>query len=65
MATCPRCGSDAEYLPGDNFSLLDCDFCGDTIDVTDLAGLDDADGPVRPLQAPALRPRRTHDLRVA
>ena len=65
MATCPRCGSDAEYLPGDIFSLLDCDFCGDTIDVTDLAVRDDAHGTVRHLQAPPERPRRMGNLQIA
>lgn len=65
MATCPGCGFDAEYLPGDLFTLLDCDFCGDTIDVTDLAVRDDAQGTVRRLPAPAERSRRTGDLRIA
>ena len=49
MATCPRCGIDALYLPGDTFSLLACDFCGDTIDVTELVLLED---PAEPLSQP-------------
>jgi hypothetical protein len=55
MATCPRCGADAIYLPGDLFSLLVCDFCGDTIDVTELALLED----------PAETPASPRDLQVA
>lgn len=55
MATCPRCGTDALYLPGDLFSLLICDFCDDTIDVTGLA---------LP-EVPAERPPRTRELQIA
>jgi hypothetical protein len=65
MVTCPRCGFDADYLPGDLFSLVNCDFCGDTIDVTELARRDDGDGAIRQLPAVAERPPRTPTLQVA
>jgi hypothetical protein len=72
MATCPRCGNDADYLPGDVFTLLTCEFCGDTIDVTDLARPDDAVGLVRLLPAPgraatptARRPHRLTEMTCA
>jgi hypothetical protein len=42
MASCPRCGNDADYLAGDVFSLFRCEFCGDDIDATDLVPADDA-----------------------
>jgi hypothetical protein len=42
MVTCPRCGSDAEYLPDDIFLLIRCEFCGDDIDAADLVPPDDA-----------------------
>jgi hypothetical protein len=37
MLTCPRCGSDAEYLADEVFSLVRCEFCGEDIDAADLA----------------------------
>jgi hypothetical protein len=42
MATCPRCGNDAEYLADDAFILIRCEFCVDDIDATDLALADAA-----------------------
>jgi len=42
MVTCPRCGSDAEYLPDDMFLLIHCEFWGDDIDAADLVPPDDA-----------------------
>ena len=65
MASCPRCGNDADYLPGDIFILVNCDFCGDTIDITEFAGRVGGDETVRPLQAPAERPGSPRDLQVA
>ncbi len=35
MLTCPRCGSDAEYLADEVFSLLHCEFCGEDLDDAD------------------------------
>jgi hypothetical protein len=57
MAICPRCGYDAEPLPGDAFSLLYCEFCGDTIDATDLAPREDV---VRIQQLPPAPARQPH-----
>jgi uncharacterized protein (DUF983 family) len=66
MASCPRCGNDAEYLVGDVFSLFRCEFCGDDIDATDLAPPDDADQTIqRLLLAPATQPRIRYDAQVA
>jgi hypothetical protein len=66
MATCPRCGNDAQPLPGDAFSLLYCEFCGDTIDVTDLALRDDVDRSIqRLLSAPIKQSPIPYDAQVA
>jgi lysine biosynthesis protein LysW len=65
MATCPRCGADADYLPGELFSLVICDFCGDTIDVSDLVEPDDRPGTVRLLPAVAERPRTAPARQIA
>jgi hypothetical protein len=66
MASCPRCGNDAEYLVGDVFSLFRCEFCDDDIDATDLAPPDDADRTIqRLLLAPATQPRIPYDAQVA
>ena len=35
MVTCPRCGNAAILMASEEFSLLDCEFCDDVIDVTD------------------------------
>ena len=35
MLTCPRCGSDAEYLADEVFSLLHCEVCGEDLDDAD------------------------------
>jgi hypothetical protein len=57
MATCPRCGNDAERLAGDTFRLLYCEFCGDTIDATDLAPREDVGRTIqRLLPAPSRQP---------
>jgi transcription elongation factor Elf1 len=40
MLTCPRCGSEAQYLADDTddtYCLLRCEFCGEDIDAADLA----------------------------
>ena len=58
MATCPRCGNAAEPLAGDAFSLLYCEFCGDTIDATHLAFCDDLDQTIQRRPIP-------YDARVA
>jgi hypothetical protein len=42
MATCPRCGNDADSLADEPFSLIHCDFCDDHINTTDLVPADDA-----------------------
>jgi hypothetical protein len=68
MATCPRCGNNAEPLAGDAFSLLYCEFCGDTIDATDLAPRDDAGRTVQQLlPAPSRQPHipSPYDAQVA
>jgi hypothetical protein len=46
MVTCLRCGTDADDLIDDVFSLIRCGFCGDTIDATDLDLCDAVDGTV-------------------
>jgi hypothetical protein len=66
MATCPRCGNDAEHLAGDAFRLLYCEFCGDTIDATDLAPRDDVSRTIQRLRpAPAIQPPVPYDAQVA
>ena len=66
MASCPRCGNDAEYLAGEVFSLFRCEFCGDDIDAADLAPPDDADWTIqRLLLAPATQPPIPYDTQVA
>jgi hypothetical protein len=42
MVTCPRCGTDAEYLADDAFVLIRCGLCGDDIDAPDLVPRQDA-----------------------
>jgi hypothetical protein len=65
MATCPRCGNDADYLPGDVFTLITCEFCGDTIDATGLGAPDDADRAIRLLPTAAEQPQITRAAQVA
>jgi hypothetical protein len=66
MVTCPRCGHDAEHLAGDAFSLLYCEFCGDTIDATDLTPRADLDRTIQQLlPAPTKQPRIPYDAQVA
>jgi hypothetical protein len=66
MATCPRCGNDAEPLAGDAFSLLYREFCGATIDATDLAPRDDLDQTIQQLlPAPTGQPPIPYDAQVA
>jgi hypothetical protein len=66
MAICPRCGYDAEPLAGDAFSLLYCEFCGDTIDATDLPLPEHVDRTIQRLQpAPAEQPPIPYDAQVA
>jgi hypothetical protein len=66
MAICPRCGYDAEPLAGDAFSLLSCEFCGDTIDATDLVPGDDLDQTIQRLRpVPAKQPPIPYDAQVA
>jgi hypothetical protein len=36
MVACPRCGSDAEYLVDEVFTLIHCEFCGENLDDADL-----------------------------
>src|SRR5512133_3333110 len=36
MVTCPRCGNPAILMASEEFQLLDCEFCDDIIDVSDL-----------------------------
>jgi hypothetical protein len=36
MLTCPRCGAEAEYVTGEVFELVWCDFCVDLIEVGEL-----------------------------
>jgi hypothetical protein len=36
MLACPRCGSEAQYLADDVYSLLRCEFCGEDLDAADL-----------------------------
>jgi hypothetical protein len=36
MVTCPRCGYPAILMVSEEFQLLDCEFCDDVIDVSDL-----------------------------
>jgi ribosomal protein S27E len=36
MVTCPRCGNPAILMASEEFQLLDCEFCDDVIDVSDL-----------------------------
>jgi hypothetical protein len=53
MIECPRCGNQAEYLPGGEFVLVWCDFCMDEIEVGGLALHDRPDAPARaPLREP-------------
>jgi hypothetical protein len=66
MAICPRCGNDAELLAGDAFSLLYCEFCGDTIDATDLAPPEHVDQTIQRLLAvPAEQPPIPYGAQVA
>ncbi|HZD01671.1 MAG TPA: hypothetical protein VFA46_16200 [Actinomycetes bacterium] len=37
MVECPRCGNQAEYLSGEAFVLVWCDFC---LDIIEVGGLD-------------------------
>jgi ribosomal protein S27E len=39
MVTCPRCGNPAILMASEEFKLLDCEFCDDVIDVSDLQPL--------------------------
>jgi hypothetical protein len=34
MVTCPRCGNPAILMASEEFTLLDCEFCGDVIDLS-------------------------------
>jgi hypothetical protein len=67
MVTCPRCGTDADDLIDDVFSLIRCEFCGDTIDATDPDLCDAVDGtaPVWSRRWPdstaSLTTRRSHE----
>jgi ribosomal protein S27E len=36
MVTCPRCGNSAILMASEEFQLLDCEFCDDVIDLSDL-----------------------------
>jgi hypothetical protein len=36
MVARPRCGSDAEYLSDEVFTLIHCEFCGENLDDGDL-----------------------------
>ncbi|HEY7605992.1 MAG TPA: hypothetical protein VID07_04320 [Actinomycetes bacterium] len=36
MLTCPRCGHPAILMVSEEFRLLDCEFCDDVIDLSDL-----------------------------
>jgi hypothetical protein len=36
MVTCPRCGTPAILMASEEFKLLDCEFCDDVIDLSDL-----------------------------
>ncbi len=36
MVECPRCGNQAQYLSGEGFVLVWCDFCLDIIEVGGL-----------------------------
>ena len=36
MLACPRCGSEAQYLADDVYSLVRCEFCGEDLDTADL-----------------------------
>ena len=36
MPACPRCGSEAQYLADDVYSLVRCEFCGEDLDAADL-----------------------------
>ena len=36
MVSCPRCGNPAILMASEEFQLLDCEFCDDVIDVSDL-----------------------------
>jgi hypothetical protein len=36
MLACPRCGSEAQYLADDVYSLVRCEFCGEDLDAADL-----------------------------
>ncbi len=37
MVECPRCGNLAQYLSGEGFALVWCDFC---LDLIEVGGLD-------------------------
>jgi hypothetical protein len=52
MVSCPRCGTNADDLIEEAFSLIRCEFCGDTIDAADLDLCDGVDGSIPPLVAP-------------
>lgn len=36
MVSCPRCGNLAILMASEEFQLLDCEFCDDVIDMSDL-----------------------------
>jgi hypothetical protein len=36
MLACPRCGSEAQYLADDVYSLVRCEFCSEDLDAADL-----------------------------
>jgi hypothetical protein len=66
MLTCPRCGSEAEYLADEVFPLVRCGFCGDDIDAADLALQAAVDRLVQALpSAPPERQRPSVDTRSA
>ena len=64
MATCPRCGNDAEYLADDTFVLIRCEFCGDDIDATDLVVGDELDRTIERLLIAPVRPAARADARI-
>jgi len=59
MIQCPRCGGEADYLAGDAFVLVRCDFCDDVIEIGDLvlAGAPPV-FPAWPVSADPSPPRR-------
>ena len=36
MLACPRCGSEAQYLADEVYSLVRCGFCGEDLDAAEL-----------------------------